>query len=147
VSDPGLLLYAHRPQGSKDLGREIALFVGDRRAPAPRESPDAFGLILGLASAAALLYLSVSLSEMVLLGFGTVGLFVFVLHLIDEYLADGLGGPLALLIAGIALLLVALMAVRLKDRAKSLGGSIPRPGVKQSGGSSPRGQGCDRQGR
>jgi hypothetical protein len=81
------------------------------------ERSDAFGLILGLASAAALLYLSVSLSEMVLLGFGTVGLFVFVLHFIYEYL-DGLGGPVALLIAGIALLLVALIAVRLKDRAK-----------------------------
>jgi hypothetical protein len=81
------------------------------------ESPDAFGLILGLASAAALLYLSVSLSEMVLLGFGTVGLFVFMLHIIWQYL-DGLGGPVALLIAGIALLLVALIAVRLKDRAK-----------------------------
>jgi uncharacterized membrane protein len=82
------------------------------------ESPDAYGLILGLASAAALLYLSVRLSEMVLLGFGTVGLLVFVLHFIGEYLADGLGGPAALLIAGIALLLVALVAVRLKDRAK-----------------------------
>ena len=82
------------------------------------ESPDAFGLILGLASAAVLLYLSVRLSEMVLLGFGTIGLFVFVLHFIGEYLADGLGGPAALLIAGIALLLVALVAVRLKDRAK-----------------------------
>jgi hypothetical protein len=82
------------------------------------ESPDAFGLILGLASAVVLLYLSVRLSEMVLFGFGTVGLFVFVLHFIGEYLADGLGGPAALLIAGIALLLVALVAVRLKDRAK-----------------------------
>jgi hypothetical protein len=81
------------------------------------DRPDAFGLILGLASAAALLYLSVSLSEMVLLGFGTIGLFVFVLHIIGEYL-DGFGGPVALLIAGIALLLVSLMAVRLKDRAK-----------------------------
>jgi hypothetical protein len=64
------------------------------------ESPDAFGLILGLASAVVLLYLSVRLSEMVLFGFGTVGLFVFVLHFIGEYLADGLGGPAALLIAG-----------------------------------------------
>jgi hypothetical protein len=42
---------------------------------------------------------------------------VFVLHLIGEYL-DGLEGPVVLMIAGIALLLVALMAVRLKDRAK-----------------------------
>jgi uncharacterized membrane protein len=82
------------------------------------DSPDALGLILGLASAAALLYLSVSLSEMVLLGFGTVGLAVFVIHIIGEYLADGLGGAAALLVAGLALLLVALLAVRLKDRAK-----------------------------
>jgi len=82
------------------------------------DSPDAFGLILGLASAAVLLYLSVSFSEMVLLGFGTVGLFIFVLQIIGEYLGDGIGGPVALLIAGIALLLVALVAVRLKDRAK-----------------------------
>ena len=88
------------------------------------ESPDAFGLILGLASAAGLLYLSVSLSELVLLGFGTVGLFVFVLHIIGEYLAEGLGGPVALLIAGIALLLVALVAVRLKERAKPQEGVV-----------------------
>ena len=82
------------------------------------DNPDAIGLVLGLASAAALLFLSVSLSEMVLLGFGTVGLAVFVIHIIDEYLTDGLGGPAALLVAGLALLLVALIAVRLKDRAK-----------------------------
>jgi hypothetical protein len=80
------------------------------------DSPDAFGLALGLMSAAALLYLSVAFSEMVLLGFGTVGLFAFVLQIIGEYLADGLGAPVALLIAGIALLLVALVAVRLKDQ-------------------------------
>jgi hypothetical protein len=81
-------------------------------------SPDAFGLALGLMSSGALLYLSVAFSEMVLLGFGTIGLFTFVLQIIGEYLADGLGAPVALLIAGIALLLVALVAVRLKDQAK-----------------------------
>jgi hypothetical protein len=82
------------------------------------ESPAGWGLALGLISAAALLYLSISFEEMVLLGFGSVGLFIFLIQIIEEYLAEGLGGPLALLVAGIALLLVALVAVRLKDRAK-----------------------------
>ncbi|MGH2818150.1 MAG: DUF2157 domain-containing protein [Actinomycetota bacterium] len=83
------------------------------------ESPAGWGLALGLISAAALLYLSVSFAEKVLLGFGTVGLFIFLIQIIEEYLADGVGGPVALLVAGIALLLVALLAVRLKDRAKT----------------------------
>lgn len=82
------------------------------------EGLDGWGLALGLVSAAALLYLSVSFAEMVLLAFGTVGLFIFLLQIIGEYLADGLGGPLALLVAGIALLVVALVTVRLKDRVK-----------------------------
>ena len=82
------------------------------------DSPDGWGLALGLISAVALLYLSVSFAEMVLLGFGIVGLFIFLVQVIGEYLADSLGGPLALLIAGIVLLLLALVAVRLKDRTK-----------------------------
>ncbi|CAN5430020.1 hypothetical protein BH18ACT16_BH18ACT16_12510 [soil metagenome] len=82
------------------------------------ESPNGWGLALGLISAAALLYLSVSFAEMVLLGLGAAGLFIFLLQIIEEYLADGLGAPLALFVAGIALLLIALVAVRLKDRTR-----------------------------
>lgn len=82
------------------------------------ENPNGWGLALGLLSAAALLYLSVLFAEMVLLGLGAVGLFIFIVQIIEEYLADGLGAPLALLVAGIALLAVALVAVRLKDRTK-----------------------------
>ncbi|MDQ3661866.1 MAG: DUF2157 domain-containing protein [Actinomycetota bacterium] len=82
------------------------------------ESPDRWGLALGLISSAALLYLSVSFAAMVLLGFGIAGLFLFLLQIIEEYLGDGLGGPLALLIAGIALLLIAILTVRLKERVK-----------------------------
>jgi hypothetical protein len=82
------------------------------------ENPDGWGLALGLISAGALLYLSVLFAEMVLLGLGAVGLFIFLVQIIEQYLADGLGGPLALLVAGVALLLVALVVVRLKDRAK-----------------------------
>lgn len=70
-----------------------------------------------MTSAMALLYLSVSFADTVLLGFGIVGLFLFLVQIIEEYLADSLGGPLALLLAGVVLLLVALLAVRLKDRA------------------------------
>lgn len=81
------------------------------------ESPEGWGLALGLISAVALLYLSISFAETVLLGFGIVGLFLFLVQIVGEYLADSLGGPLALLVAGIVLLLVALLAVRLKDRA------------------------------
>ncbi len=82
------------------------------------ESPNGWGLALGLLSAAALLYLSLVFAETVLLGLGAGGLFIFLVQIIGEYLADGLGLPLALLVAGIALLGVALVAVRLKDRTK-----------------------------
>jgi uncharacterized membrane protein len=82
------------------------------------ESPERWGLGLGLLTSAALLYLSVSLGEMVLLGFGTGGLFLFVVQIIGEY-ADGLGGPVALFVAGVVLLFVALVTVRLKDRVET----------------------------
>ncbi|MGH2751023.1 MAG: DUF2157 domain-containing protein [Actinomycetota bacterium] len=82
------------------------------------DSPNGWGLALGLISAAALLYLSVSFAEAVLLGFGIVGLFIFLVQVIDEYLADSIGGPLALLVAGLVLLLLALVAVRLRDRTE-----------------------------
>jgi hypothetical protein len=83
------------------------------------DSPEGWGLALGLISAAALLYLSVSIGEMVLLGFGAAGLFLFLIQIVEEYLADGLGGPLALFAAGVALLFVALVTVRLKDRVET----------------------------
>ena len=37
---------------------------------------------------------------------------------IGEYLGDGLGGPVALFVAGIILLMVALLSVRLKQRVE-----------------------------
>jgi Predicted membrane protein (DUF2157) len=82
------------------------------------ENPNGWGLAIGLISATVLLYLSVSFAEVVLLGFGIVGLFIFLVQVIGEYLADSIGGPLAVMAAGIALLLLALVAVRLRDRTK-----------------------------
>jgi hypothetical protein len=83
------------------------------------ESPLLWGLALGLASSAALLYMSVSFGETVLLGFGMGGLFVFSVQIVEEYLGDGLGGPLALFASGIALLIAALVTVRIKNRVKT----------------------------
>lgn len=83
------------------------------------ESTEAEGIVLGLLSAAALLYLSVAFGEMVLLAVGIAGLFIFLTQAIEEYLGDGLGGPAALLVAGIALLLLALLSVRLKQKVEA----------------------------
>jgi hypothetical protein len=83
------------------------------------EAPDVWGLALGLTTSSALLYMSVSFGEMVLLGFGMGGLFVFSVQIIEEYLGDGLGGPLALFVSGIVLLVVALVTVRLRNRVRT----------------------------
>jgi hypothetical protein len=80
------------------------------------EATDWWGLALGVLSSAALLYLSVVFREMVLLGFGTAGLFVFLIQIISEYLADGLGGPLSFFVAGTLLLVIALVTARLRNR-------------------------------
>lgn len=79
-------------------------------------SGEGWGIALGLLSAAGLLGLSVLLKQIVLLGFGVGGLFLFLPQAIDEYLADDLGGPLALFLVGIGCLLAALTSVRLKQR-------------------------------
>jgi hypothetical protein len=74
-----------------------------------------WALWLGVLSAAGLLALSVVFGEMTLLGAGTAGLLVFLPQLIDD-LFGGLGGPVALLVAGAATLGVALGSLRLKGR-------------------------------
>jgi hypothetical protein len=77
---------------------------------------DGWGLALGVISAGALLYLSVSVGEIVLLALGVGGLFLFLLQIVDEYLAEGLGGPLTLFVAGVLLLSLGLVSIRLKSR-------------------------------
>jgi hypothetical protein len=80
------------------------------------ERPEEWGLALGSISAAALVFLSVLSGELVLLGFGIGGLFIFLVQVLDEHLANGLGGPLALFVGGLALVGVALVAVRRRGR-------------------------------
>jgi uncharacterized membrane protein len=75
-----------------------------------------WALALGLASALALQGLSVAWRSLVLLGFGSAGVLLFLPQIVDEYFGDAIGGTAALLVAGVALLAVALVAVRLRDR-------------------------------
>jgi hypothetical protein len=75
-----------------------------------------WGLALGLASALALQGLSVAWRSLVLLAFGSAGVLLFVPQIVDEYFGDTIGGTTALLVSGVALLAVALVAVRLRDR-------------------------------
>jgi uncharacterized membrane protein len=75
-----------------------------------------WGLALGLASALALQGLSVAWRNLVLLAFGSAGVLLFLPQVVDEYFGDAIGGTTALLVSGAALLAVALVAVRLRDR-------------------------------
>jgi hypothetical protein len=75
-----------------------------------------WALALGLASALALQGLSVTWRSLVLLGFGSAGVLMFLPQIVDEYFGEALGGTTALLVSGLALLAVALVAVRLRDR-------------------------------
>jgi uncharacterized membrane protein len=83
------------------------------------EDTQGWALALGVVSAVTLLALSVSWRSTVLLGFGTAGVFLFLPQITDEYLGDTIGGPSALLVSGVALLGVAVMAVRLRGKVGS----------------------------
>jgi uncharacterized membrane protein len=74
---------------------------------------------LGLLAALALLCLSVAWRSSVLLGFGSAGTFLFLPQVVDQYLGDTLGSTAALLVAGVLLLGISLLAVRMRDRVSS----------------------------
>lgn len=86
------------------------------------------GLWLGLATAVVLLAASVMSRERVLLGFGVVGLFLFLLRTIQEYFGGG-GMVAGLAVAGVVVLVVALMIARRTARQQMGGGGKPRPAV------------------
>ncbi len=79
-----------------------------------RSGDNAWSLLLGLATAGALLALSVGLRNTVLLGFGAGSLFIFVPQIIFEYFGDTIGVPLALFLTGVVLLGAALLVARLR---------------------------------
>jgi hypothetical protein len=95
----------------------IAVLVGAQWAAVEFLSDvQGWALAMGLASALALQALSVAWHSLVLLGFGSVGVLVFLPQIVDEYFGDAIGGTAALLVTGVALLAVALVVVRLRDR-------------------------------
>jgi hypothetical protein len=84
-----------------------------------RFNDSAWPMLLGLATAGALLTLSVGLRNTVLLGFGAAGIFIFVPQIIFEYFGDTIGVPLALFLTGIVLLGAALLVARLRTEVVS----------------------------
>jgi hypothetical protein len=80
---------------------------------------------LGLATAGALLAVSVAVGEPVLLVPGGLALFAYLLSAIQRYLGDTLGMPIVLLLAGVALLAIALVTARLRTLTRGRGPTGP----------------------
>jgi len=72
------------------------------------------GLLLGLVTAFALIVASVWLRENVLLVFGSIGAFVYLLGTLKHFFGDTMGMPLVLLTTGAILLAVAFLTMRLR---------------------------------
>ena len=70
------------------------------------------GLLIGLVMAAAVVTAGVLLHETVLLGIGVVGLFFFLIRTITYFFEGTVGVPIALLVAGAIVLVVALVLAR-----------------------------------
>ncbi len=76
-----------------------------------------FGLLLGVATAVALLAASVWLHRTEMLVLGGLGLFGYLVGAIGHFLADSVGLPIALLLSGLVLLGVAIAMARLRKSA------------------------------
>lgn len=75
--------------------------------------------LLGLVASLALMGLSVRLDQIVLVGFGVAGLFVYVPMTIFELFGDSTGVPLAMLLTGLVLLGVVVGAVQLRKGVRT----------------------------
>ena len=71
-------------------------------------------LFVGLATAVGLMAASVGLHRTELLGVGALAVFMYVVSISSRFFAETLGAPLTLLIAGVALLVLALVSTRLR---------------------------------
>ena len=105
------------PERTAHALSSIAVLVGAQWAAFELFSDtQGWGLALGLASALALQGLSVAWRSLVLLAFGSAGVLLFLPQIMDEYFGEAIGGTTALLVSGVALLAVALVAVRLREK-------------------------------
>ena len=76
-----------------------------------------FGLLLGVATAVAMLAASVWMHRTEMLVLGGLGLFGYLVGAIGYFLADSVGLPIALLLSGLVLLGVAIAMARLRKSA------------------------------
>lgn len=75
-------------------------------------------LLLGVVVAGALIVASVTLRQIVLLGLGAAGVFIFVPQVVFHFFGDSLGAPVALLLSGAALIGGAVALARLMGEIK-----------------------------
>lgn len=75
-------------------------------------------ILLGVVVAGALIVASVTLRQIVLLGLGAAGVFVFVPQAVFHFFGDSLGAPVALLISGAALIGGAVALAKLMGEIK-----------------------------
>jgi hypothetical protein len=80
-----------------------------------------YGMWLGLATGMALIAASIPLHEAVLLGFGVVGSFAFLMRIVMHLFRGTIGVPIALVVTGAAVLVVAIVLARRATRTP------PRP--------------------
>lgn len=83
----------------------------------------ALGLLLGLVTSFTLVGASVWLKDNVLLVFGAIGSFLYLLRTIEYFFGDTIGMPLVLLTTGVILLIIAFLAMR--GRSHPGPGSLP----------------------
>lgn len=109
---------------SRRLPPERAAFIGGPLvvlwAPmALTDGGQGVGMWLGLATAVALIVASLALHETVLLGFGTVGVFGYLIRVLVRLFGDTAAMPVALLVAGAIVIAVAIGLARRSTRDAS----------------------------
>lgn len=106
------------PNTAYALGAVVSLYAPILWGP---EALFDLAVIVGLVTAAALLGASVAVHRTVLLGLGAVGVFGYLVGVIERYFGDTLGTPLVLLVAGVALLGTAVLTARLRPLTRGPG--------------------------
>jgi hypothetical protein len=95
----------------------VAILIGPSVASGVLDA--AWPLWLGLVTAGVLLAASVPLREILFLGGGAGGVFVFLPQLIFRYFQESLGVPVALFLSGVALIAGALLVARVREEVRA----------------------------
>ncbi len=94
----------------------------------PSGDPQRWFAILGLVLSFVGIGLSIWLKRGVLLGFGAAGVVIFALRTVQVYFENRVGGPIALLIAGVVFIAMAVFVALVMPRLRGPGkGNSPQP--------------------